>query len=1051
MLRIFLFGTPRLERDGLALPVRRSKGLGLLAYLATTGQPQSRDALLALLWPEFSDADARNNLRRELSLLRAALGETVLLADRRQIAWGADPSCWVDVLAFNEQLALARQHRHDTGLCDGCAGWLQTAVALAGDAFLAGYGLPDCVIFEEWQLFQGEELRQQLGAALEALVNWHAGRAELHAALTLARRWQALDPLHEPARRALMQLYARAGQIASAVRQYEVGARLLAEELGTEPEPATSALLTAIQTRQIVSPEPTPVRSHHEEARLEARDTPAEGAEEAPLTSFVGRASELAALEGRLADPACRLISLIGPGGMGKTRLAGEAAARSSYRFAHGAAIVLLASVTAPAQMPAAIANTLQLQLTGAGDGWADLAALLRDREQLLVLDNLEQLLDAAPQLAELLRRAPRVKLLVTTRAALKLREEWVFPVAGLTVADEAEQASADAVWLFAERARQARPDFSLDAEWRAVVAICRLVDGMPLAIELAAAWTATLTCAEIAAEITDSLALLETDLRNVPERQRSVQAVLGQSWARLTPQDQRVLARLSLFDDSFTRAGGRAVANAETPTLAHLLDQGLLGRVGEQRYRLHPLVRSYATQRLQATSDEAASARAAYGRFYGELLCAEYQRQIAGAEQASVAALSAERENLRGALPLVLEQADDGAMREVVIALLTLYFIRGPYREGVALLQQIAAHARAAPPTRAARLVLADALNALGLFAVREGATGQAQAHFAESRAIYAELDAVPLPGDATDPEIGLGLVALIQGDYRAAARHAEHVRVRSEAHGLHANLAHAWYQLAEAAEAQGLLPAAHAAATRALSVARQAGHAWFSAYIRNQLGRIALARGRHDEAEAQFRASYASREAFGDREGMAAALIGRGDALAQRGDLPGAEQCYSESLALLRQVGDQGGSAHALIGLGAVAGARGALEPAWAQLQDALEIVRSLTYHHVALEILTHLAELLIRAGHHLDAVAPLTLALLHPASRSATTQRAQKLLERCEALLPAERFTAAVAQGRRAALDAVVEALLGTAAPASPALSTDDAHGEQSASPA
>lgn len=1045
MLRLYLFGSPRLERDGLALPVRRSKGLGLLAYLAITGQPQSRDALLALLWPEFGDADARNNLRRELSLLRAALGDTVLVADRRQIAWGADPSCWVDVLAFGEQLALARRHRHDEGLCDACAGLLQSAVALAGDAFLAGYGLPDSVVFEEWQLFQREELRQQLGAALEALVAWHAGRAELQAALTLARRWQALDPLHEPARRALMRLYARAGQPASALRQYEAGARLLAEELAAEPEPATTALLAAIQARQISSLEPALARPHALEASPDAGDTPAEAAERAPLTSFVGRARELAALGGRLADPACRLLSLVGPGGMGKTRLAGEVAARSAHRFADGAAIVLLAGVAAPAQLPVAIATTLQLQLTGAGDGWAELAALLRDREQLLVLDNLEQLLDAAPQLAGLLRSAPRVKLLVTSRAALKLREEWVFPVAGLPVADEAEPAAADAVRLFAERARQARPGFALDAERPAVIEICRLVDGMPLAIELAAAWTATLACAEIAAEIAGGLALLETDLRNVPERHRSVQAVFDQSWARLAPADRRALARLALFDDSFTRAGAREVAGAQTPALARLLDQGLLGRAGEQRYRLHPLVRSYASQRLQESADEAASARAAYGRFYGRLLCAEYRRQVAGAERASVAALGAERENLRGALPLVLEQTGDEVMREVVIALVTLYFIRGPYREGATLLQLIAAHARRAPPTASCRLVLADALNALGLFAVREGATTQAQAHFVESMAIYAELDAVPLPGDGTDPAIGLGLVALIQGDYRAAARHAERVRARSEAHGLAANLAHAWYQLAEAAEAQGLLPAAHAAAARALSVARQAGSEWFSAYMRNQLGRIALARGRHDEAEAQFLASYASREAFGDREGMAVALLGRGDVLARRGDLHGAERCYGEGLGLLRQVGDRGGSAHALIGLGAIAGARGELEPAWAQLQTALEIARSLSYHHVALEALAHLAERLLGAGRPSEAVAPLTLALLHPASRSATTRRAQELLGRCEALLPADSFAAAVAQGRRADLEAVVEQLLGAAVPASSPTSAHDAPGE------
>jgi hypothetical protein len=318
-------------------------------------------------------------------------------------------------------------------------------------------------------------------------------------------------------------------------------------------------------------------------------------------------------------------------------------------------------------------------------------------------------------------------------------------------------------VQLFVQRARQARADFALGAEHDVVVRICRLVAGMPLAIELAAAWTASLACTDIAAEIADGVALLATDLRDVPARHRSLQVVLDQTWARLDLADQRVLARLSMFADSFTREGAAAVAGADRQTLARLGDRGLLGRVGEQRYRLHPLVRGDAAQRLNAFANEVSEARAAYGRYYRNLLCAEYERQIGGAERESIDSLSAERENLYSALPAVLEQADDAALRKVVVALLNGYYIRGLYREGVGLLQLIEIRQRRAPPLLSARLVLADVLNALDLFAVREGEIAQASTLFAESAAIFVEPDAAALPGDSTDPCIGQGLVTLI------------------------------------------------------------------------------------------------------------------------------------------------------------------------------------------------------------------------------------------------------------------------------------------------
>lgn len=1028
MLRLYLFGAPRIERDGVDLAPRRSKALALLAYLVVTGRAHGREGLVAMLWPEFEPDDGRNNLRRELSLLRAALGDTALVADRRQVAWGDPASTWVDVTAFREAVAAARAHGHADGLCAACAGALAGAVELAGAELLDGLSLADSPAFEEWLFFAREELRQQLAWALELLVWWHGGRGELQAGLSAARRWQALDPLNEAPRRALMELYARAGQPAAALRQYEEGARLLMAELGAEPEPATTALYQAIRAREIAAaprgPRPRP-----------APPLPA-AAEELwpPQTSFIGRRREIGDVVARLADPACRLLSLVGPGGIGKTRLAAEVAEHCRGAFADGAAVVRLVGVAAPDHIPGAVADALGLNLTGAGPAWDELAAMLRGREQLLVLDNLEQLLDATPRIATLLRDAPRLKLLATTREALGLQEEWLWPLAGLAVPPDEPGAApedSDAVRLFLARARQRRGDGEPAREREAVARICRLLGGMPLAIELAAAWSATLSCAEIADEVAAGQALLETGLRNVPERHRSVQAIFDQTWSRLDPRLQGALARLSVFPAGCTREAAAVVAGAGLAELAGLGERALLYREADGRYRLHPLVRQGAARRLAEQPEEEASALAAGGRYYGHLLADQFARYMGGEQVAAIATMIAERENIRAALPHVLDQLTGEPLLRALLALQDCYFSCGPYQEGVELLSLAERRLRARDEPEA-RLVLAEVLNCLGFFAIRLGDTAQARALLDESLALFTALGATPLDGDGTDPEIGLGILALIAGDYRAASRYGERVRARSAAAGLTANHAYGWYLRAEAAYAQGLLAAADEAARRALALTETIGAEWFGAYIRAQLGQIAVSLGRYDEAEAHFGASHRIRETFGDREGMALALLGLGDAATRRGDVPLAAERYAVSLDHYTQVGDRGGMARALLGMAGVARATGDHPGAWARLRAALAHARDLSYRHVALDGVVHAAAALMAAGRPAEAPALLVVALVHPAGRDDSVRWAQELLGQCEGLLPPELFAAAAARGRETSLEAMVDWVLAAPGP-------------------
>ena len=266
-------------------------------------------------------------------------------------------------------------------------------------------------------------------------------------------------------------------------------------------------------------------------------------------TSFIGRAKEYTDIRQLLGQADCRLLTLVGPGGIGKTRLALQSSALLRGQFARGAFVAYLQPLRSSEFFVSAVADALGIALTGQEPPLVQLAHYLSDKEALIILDNFEHLLDAAEQLATLLAAAPRIKYLVTSREALNLREEWLYPLTGLTFPTNGEMAqNNDAVQLFNERAQRVYPDFALDKEEEAVIQICRLVEGMPLALELAAAWRKMLNCQEIADEIQGGLDFLTTRLRNVSERHHSIQTVFDQTWQRLQGREQAVFKRLSVF-----------------------------------------------------------------------------------------------------------------------------------------------------------------------------------------------------------------------------------------------------------------------------------------------------------------------------------------------------------------------------------------------------------------------------------------------------------------------------------------------------------------------
>ncbi len=393
------------------------------------------------------------------------------------------------------------------------------------------------------------------------------------------------------------------------------------------------------------------------------------------LTSFHGREQELLELDRLIADPECRCISLVGPGGIGKTRLALQAARQQRAAFSHGVAFVPLASVGSVAAAIPAVAGAVRLQFYGPGDPRDQLLNYLSEKQMLLVLDNVEQLLVEGPPQAniaelvfEILRRAPGVKLLVTSREALDLQGEWVFEVWGLAFPEVENAENADgfaAVALFVQRARRASPGLAFGtADLAAIAQLCRLVEGMPLAIELAATWSRVLSPAEIAREIEASLDFLSASARDLPERHRSMRVVFDQTWQKLSAKEREVLAQLSVFRGGFSRGAAEHVAGASLPVLSILVSRALLRRGGAGRYELHELVRQYGAGRLAADAGAHAAAQRRHFDYFLALAEAAVQG-LKGRDQLEwLGRLEQEHDNLRAALEWALESDRAGAGR---------------------------------------------------------------------------------------------------------------------------------------------------------------------------------------------------------------------------------------------------------------------------------------------------------------------------------------------------------------------------------------------------
>jgi predicted ATPase len=570
------------------------------------------------------------------------------------------------------------------------------------------------------------------------------------------------------------------------------------------------------------------------------------------------------------------------------------------------------------------------LTLAGPLPPQAQLLNYLRPKSLLLTLDNFEHLLEASSLLAEILQAAPQVKLLATSRERLNLHGEWIFDLQGLLVPppDQEEEIEAySAAALFIQSAQRARGGFQLfPADRTAVARICRLLEGMPLAIELAAAWTPALSCPEIAAELERGLDILVTPLRDVPERQRSMRAVFGHSWRLLTVEEQSLLRQLSVFLGGFGRVAAGAVAGATLPLMAALTAKSFLRRMGDGRFTMHELVRQYAAGRLAADPAEEAAARQRHSLYFLDFI-ARLESDLKSAQQLpALVAIDADIDNIRAAWIFGVQHGDLPRVQHMR-AHWYYYDIRGWFTEAEASLRWTATELENIQGTGARvdpviAVLLAYVRAQQGWFCLRLGKLVEAE------RLLQSSLPSLRPSGKSiqlADALYYYGSVAWMTGDY---------------------TLARACY-------------------LEELALAETVGNQWDIGLANGNLGLVAQTIGEYEEADWRWQKALTTFRTLGDQRNVAAGLAFFGRIKYTLGAYAEARDCFRESLALSKSLRDRWTYGVALSELGKVTQAFGDHVEAVRLLNESVTWLRELGEHWSTLRALNSLGAALLAAG--------------------------------------------------------------------------------------
>lgn len=760
-------------------------------------------------------------------------------------------------------------------------------------------------------------------------------------------------------------------------------AELLAKHLEIPPDQSTIFLKVARREKTVdlldaLSPLPAAPLFEVDNGTSQARPASVSSAPKSDLPvslmPMIGREHELDTLLRQLNDPHCRLLTLTGQGGVGKTRLALEIAGRMQAEFSDGVYFVELAGVSSPDFIVFAIANKLGLSSSGLTGPKEQLSNFLHDKQILLVLDNLEHLQKGVGLLAEILERTEKIKLLTTSREPLNLRAEWVFGVQGLPLPGDSkttEMESSSAVKFFLRCAKQARVDFKLEDEERSsVVRICQLVDGLPLGIELAAAWVRVLSCAEIVREIERSINFLSTSVQDVPERHRSMQAVFAHSWELLSLDERNVFMKLSIFRGGFTRQAASQVAGATLPLLSALVDKSLLYRAGAERFDLHDMLRQFASEQLVAGGafEDTCDQHLKYFLAFVE----KTEAKLHGSEQLHwLGRLEADLDNLRAALEWSLRPEEEPGNKTPVykeqiirdsLRLSGMLFLfwkrRDHWSEGRKWLQRSLAQAKCLPVS----VDYIRALNAAVLLAVEQADTRSAYQLGKENLSLSRELGDLQSQASALT---SLGLAFWKQKDFGSARACCEEGLALFRELGNLFSVADSLHYLGHITINQNDYDAAQTYLQESLNLCRDLQNHIGETEALGDLGLLAYLRNDYPAAYKHLEESLTGFREIGSVPGIESALNRLGDLARYQGDYDQAGKLYSESLALYRSMNDMDEIPSLLHNLGYVAQHHGDNAQALALFKEGLDIQVKMGNEAGIAECLVGIAGVLVALG--------------------------------------------------------------------------------------
>lgn len=679
-LRIRLLGSFQVGLDESPITnFESNKVRALLAYLTVESKKaHGREKLAALFWPDMPAKRANSNLSQALYNLRRLIQDQqveppYLLRSRDVVQFNPDSDYWLDVNTFIGQLDENRiQDISLLAMEDGRLGRLLAAVDLYRGDFLEGLAFDSSLAFDEWVLVMRQRLQRQMLGGLHLLADYFAGRGKSARALVYTWQQVEMDPLDEHTCRQLMRLLAASDQRNQALAQFERLRVMLSEELNLVPEPETMALREKIRGEDRGS---TQLKSRRDNLP-------------AFLTPLIGRQQELAEVQDHLGKPDCRLLTILGPGGSGKTRLALEVARSSRDNFRHGVCFVPLNPVQSPASILPAIVDVLDLPWGEQDNHQAQLTNYLRDKNLLLVLDGFEHLLEGAGLLSETLHQAFGLKILVTSRTRLNIKGEHLYLLAGMGYPQEADSQAeildADAVQLLLTGLRRSRLEYEpAPDDLKCLLQVCRHVQGMPLGILLAASWGATFSAEEIAGRVSRTLDFLSADWADIPARQRSLRATFDHTWNLLDQRERSIFQSLSVFRGAFTRRAARAVSGASHHELRALVDRSLLWSKSPGWYEVHELLRQYGREKLaQSAQVERGVCDLHSAYFLGQL--AILGEELKSAQQvAALSNIDLEHENYRAAWNWTASQGSAAHLARVLEALCLYYDLSLRYPDG--------------------------------------------------------------------------------------------------------------------------------------------------------------------------------------------------------------------------------------------------------------------------------------------------------------------------------------------------------------------------------